>query len=179
MIFALAGRRIDLPQAGAPRFPLENAELVGSRLRAIFEPHRSGTLVCSAACGADLLALETAGVLGLRRRVILPFDRNRFRETSVTDRPGNWGALYDRILDQIEQAGGLLIESAPHGEDAYVFAGMRILEEACRMATKSGESQAAVVVWDGRDRGPDDFTGRFAAAAEARHLPVIGVSTLS
>ena len=91
MIIALAGRRIDAADADTQRFPVENIELVRRRLRELFERERPEALVSSAACGADLIALDEAGALGIRRRVILPFDRRRFRETSVIDRPGRLG----------------------------------------------------------------------------------------
>lgn len=178
MIFALAGRRIDPPDSGPGRFPPRNVDLVRNRLRALFEDRPRETLVCSAACGADLLALDTAGALGWRRRVLLPFDRQRFRGTSVTDRPGEWGALYDSILDEVESAGDLLIEPAPAGQDAYAFVTIRILEEAGRLAAGCGENQAAVVVWDGRVRGPGDLADAFRAAAGARGIEVLHVSTL-
>ena len=66
-------------------------------------------VVSSAACGADLLALEQAGGLGLRRRVVIPFDRERFRAGSVVDRPGDWGGLYDSILDAVGAQGDLVV----------------------------------------------------------------------
>ena len=78
MVFALAGRRIDAAEAAVPRFPLRNAEAVSRRLRAVFEFHKPEALVCSAACGADLIALAEARPLLIRRRVILPFPRERF-----------------------------------------------------------------------------------------------------
>src|SRR5947209_320182 len=95
MVIALAGRRIDAPNAETPRFPLENREKVGNRIRDFLAEHGATALVCSAACGADLLALEAAEELGLRRRILLPFAPDRFRATSVTDRPGEWGPLFD------------------------------------------------------------------------------------
>ena len=91
MIVALAGRRIDKPDADAPRFPLTSVDLVRGRLHHLLSVKKVTTLVCSAACGADLLALAAARDLGIRRRVILPFTRERFRVTSVVDRPGDWG----------------------------------------------------------------------------------------
>jgi hypothetical protein len=178
MIIALAGRRIDAPDAEADRFPLRNVGPVRDRLRALFESYPGETLVCSAACGADLLALDTAGNLGWRRRVILPFGRERFRETSVTDRPGDWSALYERILGEVEPVGDLVIAASPPGRDAYEFASDRILEEAEQLAAGSGEKEVAVVVWDGRPRGPHDITQNFLAAATKRGLTVVQVSTL-
>lgn len=178
MIFALAGRRIDSPEAKPERFPLRNAGLVRQRLERLFANYVGATLVCSAACGADLLALEAAGSLGWRRRVILPFDRARFRETSVTDRPGDWSALYERILGAVEAAGDLVMAAAPPDRDPYEFAGDRILEEAGQIAAGSGEPEAVVVVWDGTPRGAHDATQHLVEAAEKKGLAVLPVSTL-
>ena len=108
-VVALAGRRIDLPDAQVPQFPLGNVQEVGRRIyEALCEMH-AVALVCSAACGADLVALEQAKQLGLRRRVVLPFAPERFRETSVVDRPGDWGPLYDQQVAATAAAGDLLV----------------------------------------------------------------------
>jgi hypothetical protein len=96
MVIALAGRRVDPPDADFVRFPLKNVLAVRLRIRDALTRHAATTVVASAACGSDLLALDEAGALGLRRRIVLPFDRARFRMTSVVDRPGDWGALFDR-----------------------------------------------------------------------------------
>src|ERR1019366_7008755 len=101
MIIALAGRRVDSADAKESRFPLRNVGIVRTRARAALKEIGATALVSSAACGADLIALSEAGKLGLRRRVVLPFERSRFRDTSVTDRPGDWGPLYDQVLDAV------------------------------------------------------------------------------
>jgi hypothetical protein len=41
-------------------------------------PQSADALVCSAACGADLIALEEAERLGIRRCSVLPFSPDRF-----------------------------------------------------------------------------------------------------
>jgi hypothetical protein len=61
--------------------------LVRRRIVDLLAEEHTEALVCSAACGADLIALEEAERLGLRRRIVLPFSPRQFRETSVTDRP--------------------------------------------------------------------------------------------
>jgi hypothetical protein len=77
--------------------------------------------VCSAACGADLLALIVAGQLGLHRRVVLPFAPERFRETSVTDRAWDWGLEYDQVIAAVRAENDLVIlENAGEVVDAYV-----------------------------------------------------------
>lgn len=94
------------------------------------------------------------------------------------DRPGDWGSLYDRILDQVQLAGDLLIEAAPPGIDPFEFAGLAILNEADRLSKAGNESQAAILVWDGIDSGPGDMTSNFAMAAKDRGVPLLQVSTL-
>jgi hypothetical protein len=78
---ALAGRRIDAEGADTPRFPLSQVETVRRRMHDLFVGQQIGAIVRSAAYGADLVALEEAGKLGIRRRVVLPFAKERFRQT--------------------------------------------------------------------------------------------------
>lgn len=178
MIIALAGRRVDSADAKEPRFPLRNVESVRARVGAVFREKGATALVSSAACGADLIALSEAGQLGLRRRVILPFERGRFRETSVTDRPGEWGPLYDQVLDAMEAAGDLVILQNGSEDEAYSAANRAILDEAVELAEAIHESATAVLIWDGVSRGDHDLTEEFGAEARKRGLAVTEVRTI-
>ena len=130
-VVALAGRRIDLPEAQVPRFPLANVQEVGRRICEALCKMHAVALVCSAACGADLVALEQARLLGLRRRIVLPFAPERFRETSVVDRPGDWGPAYDQQVAATAAAADLLVlDSATGGDAAYAAANETIIREA-------------------------------------------------
>ena len=181
-VVALAGRRIDAGDEG--RFPLPNVPFVEERISNLLRARGARALVCSAACGADLLALAAAEALGLRRRVVLPFAPERFRESSVIDRPGDWGPAYDRIIDAVTRTSDLVVlAGTDEGGVAYAAANERILDEAMRLAnvgaapTISPEIAFAVIVWDGRSRGDDDATERFAASARRRGLVVEEVLT--
>ena len=189
-VVALAGRRVDPPETDTPRFPHENVGLVRELLRSFMQDRRAAALVCSAACGADLVALEAAEAVGLRRRVVLPFGRERFRETSVVDRPGDWGPLYDRVIDAAKRAGDLVVlEGVGEGGAAYAAANEAILDEALRLAGVPAApgsdairpvlpaTAVAVIVWDGQSRGEDDATQQFAASARKRGLAVDEVLT--
>lgn len=175
-IVVLAGRRIDAQGDQPPRFPLENVPAVRVRLNKILQDRAA--LVCSAACGADLLALEEAGAARLRRKVILPFSRQRFRDTSVTDRPGDWGPLFDRMMDEVEQEGDLVILSShTEDEDPYERVNTEILQQAKRMTDPGAGNVLAVIVWDGKSRGPEDVTAAFLQRAEQRGYKILEVST--
>lgn len=71
----------------------------------------------SAACGADLIALPEGGKLGIRRRAVLAFSRDKFRESSEVDRPGGWGELYDEVIAELGTTGDVLIVNAKDGDD--------------------------------------------------------------
>lgn len=181
MIVTLAGRRIDAQNAEIVRFPLAQSPLVRKRIHAVLVEQGATTLVSSATCGADLLALEVAGELGLRRRVILPFAPARFRVASVTNRPGEWGKLFDRIIREVRQAGDLvLLNKEKEDDETYLHTNRVILDEAQKLAPRTSQGTVgalesevlAVIVWDGKPRGEGDFTFDFANEARARSIPI-------
>jgi len=177
-VVALAGRRPDAADATQLRFPLANAPRVLRELRVLLHPGVRA-LVCSAACGADLLALKAAGEAGIERHVVLPFGRAAFRATSVADRPGDWGDLYDRILDEVPGHGSLeLGNDDPKDPGAYFRANESIVRRALELAKGPEGPLAAVVAWEGAPRGGDDATEDFRRRAEARGFSVHAVHTL-
>lgn len=177
MIIALAGRRVDAPDASQPRFPLQNVEKVGTAVRALLQQHNATAVVCSAACGADLIGLAEAGKLGLRRRIVLPFGREKFRESSVVDRPGEWGKLYDRVLDEVEAKGDLVVIKVEKADDAYSATNRAILEDAIALGQAATEPVTAGLLWDGTSRGDKDYTDQFGAEARTRGLEVFEIPT--
>lgn len=179
MIAALAGRRIDAPEAEEVRFPLENADLVRGRISGLFKQKSVTVLVSSAACGADLLALDAAGELEIERRVILPFERGRFRTTSVTDRPGNWGEMFDKICGEVEKEGNLtILEGFEDEQKAYSAATQEILSEAARLKAADEKTEvAAVIVWEGKAKDETDETAAFAEKAKALNFEVKEILT--
>ena len=118
--------------------------------------------------GADLIALSEAGKLGLRRRIVLPFERKKFRETSVVDRPGEWGKLYDTVPDDVETKGDLVVIDIGKDADPYSATNRAILEQATALGKARGESVAAALVWDGVARGANDYTHQFGAEGRQR-----------
>ena len=138
-VAALAGRRIDAPDAKEARFPLANVARVRERIAAVLRQHQVAALVASAACGADLIALDEAARLGARRRIVLPFPVDKFREKSVTDRPGDWGALYDRLVRDAAQAGDLIVLDTIAGTTVRIAS-----RRPGRSSTRPGASPRAV-----------------------------------
>ena len=181
MIIALAGRRIDASDAQERRFPLDQVPVVRQRLQELFVRRNASGLVCSGACGADLLALDVAGQLGLHRRMVLPYLREQFRKESVTDRPGDWGPLFDRIADAVAPDDLVVLQDAGEGEAAYAAVNTVILEEAAKLAQNqhraTAEDVLAVLIWEGTPRPGNDLTAAFAEVARAKHYDIEQILT--
>jgi len=163
-VVALAGRRTDALDAEVKRFPLDRVPIVKNEILELFKNEAVGILVCSAACGADLLALDSAISLGVRCRVILPYNTKKFRETSVVDRPGEWGPLFDRVIADVQAKGDLIIlGGSPEGDQAFSYATRAIVQEA---ANAAGMDRAtSVLVWEGSPHGKKDATAEFRQLA--------------
>ncbi|MBZ9683330.1 hypothetical protein LB531_21985 [Mesorhizobium sp. CO1-1-2] len=165
MVAALAGRRIDAPDGNTTRFPLARTAAVQKELRRLMLSEKVGLLVSSAACGSDLLALDAASEIGVRCRIVLPFDHTVFRQTSVVDRPGAWGPLYDRIVSKAARAGDLMVLSCSLGETrAFSEVNKMIVKYAAAAAAPA--SALAILVWEGQPRGDYDATSEFQRLAD-------------
>ncbi len=180
-VVALAGRRVDAPGTEPPRFPPGNVPLVRQRLADLLSQERAVALICSAACGADLVALEEAERLGLRRRIVLPFAPERFRGTSVVDRPGDWGPVFDRLVAAAQVEGNLVVLDAGEGDAAYAAANEAIVREAQALAREDGGALrrlVALVVWEGSARAGTDATGGLRDLAAKAGFEERSVATL-
>jgi hypothetical protein len=177
-VIALAGRRIDAKEAEIERFPVEAVERVTADLDALFAAEMAVALVSSAACGADLIALEAAGQRGVQRRVVLPSEPKAFLRTSVIDRPGEWGATFQKIIGEVRGNGDLIVAIPPVDRNPYNYTNEVIIAEASRLACDLRGRKVAVVVWEGAPREGSDATEDFRHTALARGYEVREVLTL-
>jgi hypothetical protein len=181
MIVALAGLRIDPQCPETLRFPESSVGPVRNRIRQCLKDAGATALVASGASGSDLLGMDVAGELGIRRCLVLPFEPERFRVGSVVDRPGNWGPLFDRVAAEVAEQGKLIVLglSPDDTNAAYVAANIAIFEEAGHLAGEVPDGNVlAVVVSDSRASDCGTFTAAFAREAELRGFRVVHVSTL-
>jgi hypothetical protein len=180
-VAALAGRRTDAEGAAEPRFPERCNAAVRGRLADAFRTDEIRTLVCAAACGADLLALSAAAELGIRRRVILPYEPELFRRRSVVDRPGDWGELFDRTIVDVAARGDLhVLGLSPDDPASFERTNAAIVDEAATLAYETTRTPPIVfAVWDGPIAGRTDYTEDFVHAARRRGfvLEPIGILT--
>ena len=194
IIVAFAGRRIDATDAEPPRFPLTQVNVVQKKIEELFRRGNVNALISSAACGADLIALRMAQKLGIRYRIVLPFAPERFRITSVMDRPctqeWKWSVLFDQVVNIAQGKGELIVvETDEDRQAAYQAVNHEILNVTLQQARIQADTITmevlqkihrvqAVIAWDGHARGTHDLTWHFAEEARSRGLAVKEILTL-
>jgi hypothetical protein len=176
-VIALSGRRIDVPGTTTPRFPAENVDAVRARIYAALERLGARILVCSAACGADLTALEAAGALSLTRRVFLPFDESRFLQTSVIDRGVEWREPFERMMAALRAENAVVTLEGGEDETAsYAAADAAILDEAEALGLATKAAVVVMLVAEA-EAAYEGMKGSFAEAAKKRGLAMVSIST--
>jgi hypothetical protein len=169
-----AGRRVDAPDAASPRFPASNVDAVRQKIRDFFAHESPSAVVCSAACGSDLLVLEAATARKVKRYVLLGAEPAVFRKESVADRPGDWGEMFDEVM----RSSNVEVLKLPAGQEGYLQTNLDLLNRAQTLARKLGTSVVALVVWNEQSRGADDVTAHFLEQARQRKIAVREISTL-
>lgn len=164
VVAALAGRRIDAVGSRVRRFSIDRIDQVRADLKSLFEQEAVELLVCSAACGADLIALDLAKKAGIRYRIILPFSVERFRQSSVVDRPGDWGPLFDQLVKDIPDSELIVLPELANDDEAYDHANKEIVRQAVTTATPG--IGLAIAVWEGQPRQGSDATASFLQLAK-------------
>lgn len=175
-VAALAGRRIDSKDSGKKRFPLTEAENVAKKLFQHFQNEKVKHLFCSAACGADIIAIEVANELGIPCTIVIPFTRKIFKKTSVLDRPGDWGDRFDRLINTVQE-NNKLIQLGFNPDDVTAFSKTNswILSNALKSELPQ---KLAFVVWEGQPRGNDDFTAEFLDSAHSQGFKTKSILTI-
>jgi hypothetical protein len=112
--------------------------------------------------------------LNVKRVVLLPSEPAVFRSSSVVDRPGDWGEMFDRLVKEVN----VEILDVPEGQTGYLETNIRLLERAQTLASSNNTVARALVIWNKKSRGPDDVTGHFLEQARLRKMTVVEISTL-
>ena len=152
-VVAFSGHMIDRPGA-KERFPAEAEELVRNAIEESLEQMGASIGYSSAACGADILFIESILARGGEAQVFLPFNKNDFIEISIRHAGAQWVQRFEDVLSNSATTihyvtdGGYLGEDELFGLCNEVFAGFasmrsRILADKPHLLT----------VWDGQEGG--------------------------
>ncbi|MBM3458874.1 MAG: DUF4071 domain-containing protein, partial [Armatimonadetes bacterium] len=151
-VAVFTGHMVDRPDRPTPRFPSELEPVVARALRQRLLELEVGEGYASAACGSDLLFLETLQDLGAQTHVVLPYEREAFlRESVLTSGDDTWRLRFDLALSR---AGSHVTTVAPSAVPAdglaYEYANRVLHGLASLRATELSTDLVGIAVWDGQ-----------------------------
>jgi class 3 adenylate cyclase len=145
------GHMIDRPERPSPRFPPSLEPAVRQAIRDRLRQRDARIGYASAACGSDILFLETILELQGEAHVILPYDQEPFRQDSVELIPGaDWGERYARVLQAAAEVQRASAQRLVAGSVTYDYANMLLYGLATIRAHQLETDLMPLAVWDGR-----------------------------
>jgi hypothetical protein len=150
-VLLFSGHMIDAQDRDKPRFPPDQepaARLAIATLLAQLDAGPLDLVVCSGACGGDLLFAEAALLRGAALEIYLPFEPEVFAKESVDFAGDNWHLRFEAAcaassLHLMPQEGGPL----KAGEDSYEQVNLWMLDAASRFGA---EKVDFICLWDGQ-----------------------------
>lgn len=160
-VVVFSGPMIDAPDQPEPRFPAWLEPRVKQAIHAAVQAFRPRIGVGAAACGSDILFLETVLEQGGSIHVVLPFDIGDFLRSSVLIGPnGRWAERYYQLLDQADSV--VLARYRPQGDNDrdYERSNNKADVIAQDLAQARGMALRALAVWDAHADSPRGGVGK-------------------
>ena len=164
-LIVFAGHNPDLP-GWRVRLPSESIPAAREAIRAQLKAMGARVGLASASAGADLLFTDVMRELGGGVHLVLPWAREEFRRSSVTnyDPPGErgqWGPLFDQALESAASTREIGQLYEPSSDAGWEF----MMEVTAGLAIQTARERRLdvqpVVLWDGREGrgvgGTDSF----------------------
>ena len=150
-VVVFAGHMIDRPERTTARFPPQLERRVHEAIRDQLKRLNAGVGYASAACGSDIMFLETLIEMGGEAHVVLPYNQKQFMEDSVAIIPEtDWTTRCEHVL---QRATDVLIASEQRMEGGVPFEYTNLLLHglASIRAEQLETWMIPLVVWDGRE----------------------------
>ena len=149
-VVIFSGHMVDAPGRQTPRFPAQYANAVVEQIRLTLTSIEAQIGICSAACGSDLLFIETMLDRDADIQVVLPWRKDEFKSTSVLVGGEEWERRFDRALEGATSVTYLSQQGAPSGNLGYVYCNDCMNGMALFRSEKLGSDVQPLAVWDGR-----------------------------
>ena len=152
-VIAFAGHMIDVPGRPTPRFPPELESVVAAAIRDRLARMHRPIVYTSAACGADLIAIEVAFDCGAEVNVLLPFNREDFVRTSVAVGGPRWTERFDAALARATRVIPATEESHLGDDVLFEHAAMLVEGLTSLRAAQLETTPALLCVLDAAEQG--------------------------
>ncbi|HEX8071096.1 MAG TPA: tetratricopeptide repeat-containing protein [Pyrinomonadaceae bacterium] len=180
-VVVCSGHLLDAPGRAHPRFPAHLEAAVRERLRARLKELDAGIGYSSAACGSDILFLETMAELGGETNVVLPYNREQFVAESVEVLPGaGWRARFEAALERAATVTVASEQKIGEGGLSYEYCNLLLQGVGLMRAEQLDTGLVPLAVWDGRAGDGPGGTAAFVAQWQAteREVEVIDTAAL-
>ena len=177
-VVVFTGHMIDRPGRERPRFPPRLERPIAAAIETELNNLNAGFGFAGAACGSDILFLESMMKRG-HIRIVLPFTAEEFVKTSVAAAPdSNWPERFNIVLERAEQV--QIASGAPSewGGIVFEYANLLLLGLAQLRSRALDTELVGLAVWD---RNPGDGPGGTAETVRSwrQHgLKVVEISPL-
>jgi class 3 adenylate cyclase/tetratricopeptide (TPR) repeat protein len=162
-VVVFSGHLIDRPDRKATRFPPQLETAVRAAIRTRLKKMDAGFGYASAACGSDIIFLETLLDLGGEAHIVLPYDKKQFMGDSVDIGSGNWSARFEGVLKNANSVIVASNERLEEGSMSFEYANLLLQGLAYIRARQLETRLMPLAVWD---RQAGDGPGGTAAAIE-------------
>lgn len=161
-VVVFAGHLVDRPGRPQPRFPAALEPAVRQALRDRLSRLGPAIGFASAACGADILFLESLAELGSTSHVVLPYNREEFVRNSVDIVPGgDWASRFEQVIARAAEVIVASEQPIGSGSTSYEYA-FRLLDGSAGVRADELDTElCCLAVWDG---SPGDGAGGTATA---------------
>ena len=163
-IIVFSGHRVDAPGRPNPRLPTGALDALGDRILGAIREMNGGISYSSAACGADILFLESMnqrrmeGGSLIETNIVLPSPREYFRINNIENSPRpeganqDWGDRFDRVLETAMKSGSVIAASLHSPDDealACVYSNLVMSGQALLRAKALDLDLKPLAVWNG------------------------------
>jgi class 3 adenylate cyclase/tetratricopeptide (TPR) repeat protein len=180
-VVVFAGHLMDRPGRRPPRFPPALEEAARTAIRERLKARHAGFGYSSAACGGDILFLESLLELGGETHIVLPYNSEQFVNDSVDIVPGgDWGARYEGMLARARDVVTASEQPMSDGQLSYEYTVLLLEGMAGLRAAELDTELVPMVLWDGL---PGDGPGGTASTVTrwrqaGRDVDVIDLAAL-
>ncbi|HEY5308814.1 MAG TPA: adenylate/guanylate cyclase domain-containing protein, partial [Casimicrobiaceae bacterium] len=161
-VIAFSGHMIDHPSRATPRFPAHIEARVAAALRESIAAFGPSMGYAQAACGADILFLETMQDAGMQTQIVLPFPAADFVRSSVGFAGDGWIERFERVVAKATRV-VLATEEGFLGDDVLFEHAANLIQGMAYL--RAMELSAQPLLLTVLERGASESVGGTAATA--------------
>ena len=179
-VVAFTGHMIDSADRPSRRFPARAETEIRRKIDAVLDELEAGIGYSSAACGSDILFLESLQSRNGESIVVLPFDQEDFLATSVSYAGEAW---INRAKNAVSRSSEVIQATRGRymGDNGLFTYANRIIMGKAILRSRLLETDPIVVsVWDGKTNSNEGGTSEFMKIWQSTGLPlkIIDISPL-